>query len=91
MELEFCCNYTECRLTKEPNYILVNFNKKCTYVNGFENNYRPNIYSIVLDGVEREKNEQLDVKKGSKMKIHFTAPLTDFSNFFSWKNLQMII
>ena len=83
MELEFCCNYTECRLTKEPNYILVNFNKKCTYVNGFENNYRPNIYSIVLDGVEREKNEQLDVKKGSKMKIHFTAPLTDFSNFFS--------
>ncbi len=83
VELEFCCNYTECRLTKDPNYILVNFNKKCTYVNGFKNNYRPNIYSIVLDGVEREKNEQLDVKKGSKMKIHFTAPLTDFSNFFS--------
>ena len=82
-DLEFCCNYTESRLTKDPNYIIVNFNKECTYVNGFENNYRPNIFSIVLDEVEKGKNDQLDIKKGSKMIIHFTAPLTDFSNFFS--------
>ena len=60
MDLEFCCNYTECLFTKGPNYIIVDFNKECTYANGFENNYRPNIYSIVLDGVEKEKNQQLD-------------------------------
>ena len=83
MDLDFCCNYTECRSTKAPNYIIVNFNKECTYENGFENNYRPNIYSIFLDGVEKEKNERLDIEKGSKMIIHFRAPLTDFSNFFS--------
>ena len=83
MDLEFCLNYTECRLTKDPNYIIVNFNKEYTYPNGFENDYRPNIFSVILDGEEKEKNEQLDVKKGSKMIIHFTAPITDFSNFFS--------
>ena len=83
MDLEFCRNYTECRLTKDPNYIIVNFNKEYTYPNGFENDYRPNIFSVILDGEEKEKNEQLDVKKGSKMIIHFTAPITDFSNFFS--------
>ena len=82
MDLELCCNYTECLFTN-PNYIKVYFNKECTYANGFENNYRPNIRTIFLDEVEKEKNEPLDVKKGSKMIIHFTTPLTDFSNFFS--------
>ncbi len=94
IDLDFCCNYTECRFINPPNYIIVNFNKECTYANGFENDYRPNIYSIILDGVEKEKNEQLDVKRGSKMIIHFTAPLTDFSNFFSSKydeNVKNII
>ena len=83
MDIDFCCNYTECRVIKDPNYIIVNFNRDCTYTNGFENDYRPNIYSVFLDGEEKDRNEQLDIKKGSKLVIHFTAPLTDFSNFFS--------
>lgn len=83
LELEYCCDIRKCKLTKIPIYITVNYIKGCTYEEGFENKYRPNIEKIVLNGVEKNKDDPLDINMGSEILIYFTEPPTNIDNFFS--------
>jgi hypothetical protein len=58
-----CCDYNyeklECNVI---NYIIVTFNNKVQYRNGFNNSYRTDIFKIYLDGNEKKNKRSIRYK-----------------------------
>ena len=84
-----CCNSDsiKCGGFREDNYIIVNYNKKCNYMDNddnslpFFNKYRYTLERIFLDGTQKGIYEPLEITNGSTLKILFEEPIERLSYF----------
>ena len=75
------------------NFIVLYFNNKCNYSNGFINKYRDSISFIIYNESIKSINDTLEIMADSKIEIHFNSSIQRIDNFFSQdedKNLQYV-
>ena len=81
-----CCNFDYVNYKcNETNYVMVNFNSKFKYENGFYNSHRTNIDKIVLDYAQKGLDEALNIIELSDLKIYFKESINSLQSFFEKK------
>jgi surface protein len=81
---KICCDYNfETHLCQSSNYITLYYNTDCSYKNGFKNQYRNDISFINYLNRTNTDSEELNIKSGTKIEIHYNTPITNIENYFA--------
>ena len=82
-----CCFFYEDDISCNQNYIIVYYGNDHKYNNGYEkgdtdDKYREGIKYLKYDNAKINPNENFTITAGSKLEIHFSYPIQNFSSFF---------
>ena len=71
------------RNLENDNYIILYFNRDCSYTSGFVNVYRNDIDFIISGNKNYMKEESFNVINNIRIEIHFNKAINSLNNFFN--------